>query len=429
MTGERKEFMLEASKNQATELEEFIRSLKLPEKTANWVFEMPRRKARTEATSLRGSFFKMLFHYLEQHAQEEGITLQYPARPELFTVQIPLLSELIISVQYLENQVYDGKGGLLKDGILHHRRTSANVQASHLLKDYVYDYIDGIADEGTRLHQRLTHSTRLIFQAVTLGQHWEDEYACFDYLYNGFTDYPTAPDNIESLIDHDLVADLWARFQRWGLPEWQSAYCHFYLRRISLTNATLFAQLAALILELTGYDGKEKERVVKFCRKFSLLHQLCNDVCDVVPASRGHETVQKNANDAYADLRKGCPTLPILFLAREKSESDFVEFQSVIDQDNVQEEIFEILAPVGSQYFIKLIQEGHDDLCKRYLHKNSDKLQESVRLISNNRYYREFWIKHREIKKEKRLIETNLPSSAYFHHEKSTLCCAKEKRT
>lgn len=353
MTGERKKFMLEALKNQATELEEFIRSLKLPEKTANWVFDMPRRKARTEATSLRGSFFKMLFHYLEQHAQDEGITLQYPARPELFTVQIPLLSELIISVQYLENQVYDGKGGLLEGGILHHRRTSANVQASHLLKDYVYDYIDRIANKGTRLHKRLTHTTRRIFQAVTLGQHWEDEYARFDYLYKGFTDYPTAPDNIESLIDHDLVADLWARFQRWGLPEWQSAYCHFYLRRISLTNATLFAQLAALMINLTGYNGREKERVVKFCKGFGLMSQLVNDIGDCVPATRGVGTVHKDADDAFADMRKGSPTLPSLFLAMKRPYSYFRLARKTICRDEVQEYLFRELTPLMYRRLMK----------------------------------------------------------------------------
>jgi hypothetical protein len=357
MTDERKKFMLEASRNQATELEGFIKALKLPKETEDFIFEMPLRKVQNESGSLRGSFFKMLFHYLEQQAQMEGIELRYPDRPMLFTVQIPLLSELIISVQYLENQVYDGKGGLLREGTLDHKKVSANVQASHLLKDYVYDYIEVIAKGDPLLLDALRQTTSLIFKSVALGQRWEDTYARFDYLYSGFTEYPLAPPDIEAPIDEALVADLWTRFQQWGLPDWQAPYCRFYLRRISLTNATLFRQTALLLFELTGYEGKEKEKMMKFCTGFALMAQLVNDMGDCVPASRGVGTIHKNPEDAFADLRKGAPTLPTLLLGSVRPKEYFDLMQKRIETAEIQEAVLEDLKPLMYSKRIKKLSE------------------------------------------------------------------------
>ena len=403
MTEERKLSMLEASRNLATELERFVGTLKLPQYLADWIFEMPRRKIENEKAGIRGSFVKMVFLYLQKQAELEGITLRMPGPPDLFTVRLPLIAELIISAQYLGNQVFDGKGGLQKKGKWDHSRIHENIQASHYLKDDTYRYIAETAGNDLVLRNVLDGTVRRIFQSVDIGQLWETRYSTFENLYSGFETLPHAGMEQESLIDEKLITDLWQRFQAWGLPDWQASFAHFYLRRMTLTNAVLFRLMAEAVMDLTHYHGRERDNLLKFCTGFGLMAQLVNDIADCVPASRDLYTVHKIPEDAYADLRKGNPTLPMLFLAAAaKSKIDFRKLMKLARENEGQERVFEGLASIGSRKFIKMTDEFGKTL-REYLNNSNPyyaAIESFCGVSNNNKFYREYWIKHRENKRK-----------------------------
>jgi Polyprenyl synthetase len=352
------------------ELKRVITKLQLHPETEAILFRMP--KHRSKAVTIRGFFAHMIYEYTREQARTENLSLLPPAkRVTLFHTQIPFLIECVMSVQYLENQVLDGKDGVLTERGLEHQKIIENLCAFSFLKDFLYRYIEKDL-KGLNLRQRsmVAKTVRRMCQYVTLGQVAEKTYATHENFRRGFETLPTQSTEIEAFIDHDLIEDFWQRLRQAGIKDELESYTKFYLRRVWLTNVALFVLTTEMICALMGYEGEEVGNLRRFAIDYAYISQLMNDLCDFVPAYSNKGTATKRPEDAFSDLRNGNITLPLIFLASTDCVFDTKQLAENIYTEAKQNEVFKLIRPICFFEVVPFLQAFANDSVSRLNGKN-----------------------------------------------------------
>ena len=230
-----------------------------------------------------------------------------------FTAQLPFLAEGIIAVQYYENQVLDGKGGLYAKGRYDMSKINRNVIAGHYVKDFLYHYIEEriFPDDCTAYRLTMKKVTR-IFQMADLGQAFQGKWGTYAMINNIPKDLFITSE-ADDIIDEKIIDSYWRIIQSEGLSIDKEVFVRHHLRRIYLTSGVLFRLFSELIMDLLGYYGKERPAILQFATQLGLTGQIVNDINDFVPAECGLQSVSKTPNDAFADIRNDNITLPLLF--------------------------------------------------------------------------------------------------------------------
>ena len=101
------------------------------------IFELVRK--RMGGAPLRAYFVQKIF---DIHSSLSVFSSFYPLSKnkdiqKLGRIQIPFIFEMVISIQYLHNQILDKKANILT-----HDDVNRNLLAANLLKDLLYQYID-----------------------------------------------------------------------------------------------------------------------------------------------------------------------------------------------------------------------------------------------------------------------------------------------
>ena len=233
---------------------------------------------------------------------------------KLLNAQLPFIFEVVISIQYLHNQILDGKAGVVTP-----ERIAENLLSANLLKEQLYRYINQELPEWAR--QKVEKSIRRCFEYVDIGQLLELK----ANRYNSFIEKNITPQDIlPTSVLNDIKLDSIATFInkiKADLPVFLHQQLEVYFHRIYLTCAALFVEITTLIGELLQLPAKKLNPHLQFSATYGLMRQLVNDNADWLPSQLGLSTHDKAPNDGFSDLRNGTLTLPLIFFIAEHKKS------------------------------------------------------------------------------------------------------------
>ncbi|GJM34068.1 MAG: hypothetical protein DHS20C18_30690 [Saprospiraceae bacterium] len=266
---------------------------------------------RIEGTPIRAFFVHKIYEEIKA-VHKRGLAFPKSRLKEtLFTQQLPLLFEGIISVQYLHNQILDQKHGVRSSA-----KIADNLLRANLLKDYLYEYVAAYIDPS--VEKKVTACLRQAFRYVDIGQQMEKQWN----TYEMFTHPENIPDTVlapevEQFIALEELTPFRAALQK-ELPREKWEFADLYLQRIYLTCGALFILAVELITDLLGTPPSTSQRLKRFAVCYGLMRQLINDNADVVPSSLGLSTLNKFPEDAFSDIRNRNITLPLILHLSEQ---------------------------------------------------------------------------------------------------------------
>lgn len=313
MIPERKEQMTKMRNRLSAELKARTEHLQLNTHLKGVIFPLLRQ--RMKSMGVRSFFVYGVAQYTAECAEKEGLELLGKPDSNLFNTQLPFLAEGIIAVQYYENQILDGKGGLYQDGEYRMERIHNNVIAGHFVKDFLYQYVEDamFPDDDDAAYRSTMRQLRRIFQLVDLGQAFQDKWGTFEALKSSKKSMIHISAEAEAYIKTEIIAQYWSAVKKQGMQEDMRIFTENYLRRISITSGALFALMAELVMDLLGYNGRERENIIQFGIHIGMTGQIVNDINDMVPKDYKQSTVSKIPEDAFADIRNNNVTLPLIF--------------------------------------------------------------------------------------------------------------------
>ncbi|MCB0594500.1 MAG: polyprenyl synthetase family protein [Lewinellaceae bacterium] len=383
--------MKRTRENLQAELKGVLADLTLQQEWEDIVFALP--KAKFKHISVRGSFAAAVYEYIEAQAAEEGINLQSPSSEKLFDTELPFIAEMVITIQYLENHILDGKDGVNPQKGLDWQAIKNKLLASHFLKDFLYGYVrNRVFPQPCRERDILLECLRRMFQFTEEGQFAEKRWSSLENVQNGIQGLPSWSSELEQYIDYKLINQLWGYFHEYGMDANRESFARFYLKRMYCTNALFFMLLATCVMDLAGYAGMQRENLKRFATGFGMIGQMVNDITDYLPASFGQATVAKTPEDAYSDLRNHNFTLPFLFAANDLSIVGPLRAQNLYAQ-KVQHTWFEWVRPACLNTAIPMLRIFAKDISK-YLgvgkSKTTIQLSDFTNVLYNKRYFRPF---------------------------------------
>lgn len=350
------------------ELNEVLENLKLHEAWKEVVFELPRRKFNE--IDVRSSFSAAVYEYITARAEEEKCELRGERSEELFYTQLPFIAEMVITIQYLENHILDGKDGVKPARGLQWNLIKDKLLASHFLKDMLYGYVrEKVFPKSLRKRDILEACMRRMFQVTEEGQWAERHWSNLQNVQHGISHMPEWSAEVEALVDYDLIEQLFQCCRKYGLLPARESFARFYLKRIFCTNAAFFSLLAECVMDIAGFKGRrweqERKNIKRFASGYGMIGQMLNDIADYVPASCGQTSVAKTVEDAYSDLRNGNFTLPFLFAVR-----DFEDVKAMLARDLYDDKV--------QQQFLKWVKPGCWYEAIRVLRVSSEKMKQLI---------------------------------------------------
>ncbi len=268
---------------------------------------------------------------------------------KLFNAQLPFIFEVVISIQYLHNQILDGKAGVITP-----ERIAENLLSANLLKEQLYRYINQELPKWA--YQKVEKSVRKCFEYVDIGQFLELK----ANRYNSFIEKNNSPQEIlPAAVLNDIKLDSIATFInkiKADLPSFLHQQLDVYFHRIYLTCATLFVEATTLIGELLQLPAKKLNPHLQFSATYGLMRQLVNDNADWLPSRFGLSTHDKAVNDGFSDLRNGTLTLPLIFFIAEHKKSFLHDILSKNKNWSVAFENHAFETILGSQALYQSIQ-------------------------------------------------------------------------
>ena len=134
---------------------------------------------RLKGSSVRAYFMRKVSEYFIYQTGNKDI------HPEVFEIQLPFIWEVIIIIQYLQNQIYDGKFG-----VYHPVDVRNNIIAADKLKDLLSAYIDDHVRLDNATIKYLKKFVLKIFTHVNDGQAFESVYNTYKFFKDdGYLSY------------------------------------------------------------------------------------------------------------------------------------------------------------------------------------------------------------------------------------------------
>lgn len=340
-------------------------------------------KKRLESAPLRAYFITKLYAYLKACSDyHQQVKMDAAIADPLFTKKIPFVFEVIITIQYLHNQILDGKCGVVSGTKINDNLINAN-----LLKDLLYEYIEEEFDP--ELAYRITKTVREVFRLVDLGQQVEKNWNTYEFFN---TENTTIPDqNILDRLAPLNGLDIFLEKLKEDLPTEHWAFTRIYLQRIYLTCAALFEKALTLMLDLTDYQGSERESLQHFAVNYGIMRQLVNDNADYIPSFFQLSTKGKTPEDALSDLQNRNITLPLIFHLDTPVSSNMLDYLEGKTQEirSKEADVFEEM--LNSFALLKAIQNAKilGESAKSYLNPTNPAFQfiaDSCNIVQWNKF-------------------------------------------
>lgn len=268
------------------------------------------RKQRSLKAYFSFSIFKFLL------IKDKGLKVNDKS---LFSRKIPFIAELLMTIQYYDNQILDRKGGVVSDQAIIN-----NFKLSKLLRAALHDYLDDENIFELKTGKILKKWVFTILKQVDYGQLLEKNNNLFiNYktdLYgigsNNTNDY-----NIEKCLEKckkqilEIAPELKEKDQ----------FLTKYLDRVFWAGASMYPALVELILELLNIKGRDVfDNLYHFSGVLGITLQLVNDNTDNVTRKAFPRTVAKKSEDAFSDIRNQNITLPLL-IHLQKNSGKYIE--------------------------------------------------------------------------------------------------------
>jgi len=282
---------------------------------------------RMNDRGIRSLFVRLIYQYVKEQAEKEKIQLR-KIDETVFLEHLPFVAEAMIAVQYYENQILDGKGGLRDmQNNWNKAKIDHNLLAGHLIKDELYNFIeDKIFPKNSEDAKVVTKTVRRIFRYVDLGQEFQDQYGTLEAWQSDLHGYQSISLEIDAYADKKIINEFWESLKSIPGVSQKEWFVKNYLKRIYLTTGSLFLELARMVMDLVGYGGIQREKILKFAITHGILGQLVNDNNDIMLPEYNLATISKVPEDAFADLRNNNITLPlIIFLSNSKEDNPELE--------------------------------------------------------------------------------------------------------
>ncbi len=262
-------------------------------------------RSRLSDTPLRAYFAQKIFFIARDHLDrnKRHYRNQYE---KIFTVKTPFVFELVITIQYLHNQILDKKNGI--DTL---EKAAHNLLIANILKDSLYEYIE--AEFPEKMASALTKTVRNAFKMVDIGQIIEKKYNTYENFQQAdLMETYHLSDTIESTIDFSGIKPFTDQLYK-DLPRSYWEFTDLYLKRIYLTCAALFTSCTDFICSTLGVGKEHKKHLLQFATAYGMMRQIINDNADFVPSVYGLATLSKTADDAFSDLKNRNITLPLIY--------------------------------------------------------------------------------------------------------------------
>ena len=351
---------------------------------ADWVIDL--LQSKLAGRPIRAYFLAKTTNWLVQLQTpwQRVRTRVLPGYARLFSAQLPLIFEVVITVQYLHNQILDGKSG-----VTNRERISRNLLAANLLKEQLYRYIDQEVPAWAR--PATTQAVRTCFELVDQGQFLEQTQNIYAAYRDGQNNWQqTIPAAVLERVDLSAVGPFLEKLKS-DLPVMLHEQLEVYFHRMYLTCASLFVEAVQLLGRLLKLSAKQTKDVQQFSVCYGIMRQLVNDNADWIPTRFGLETKTKTAADSFSDLRNTTLTLPLFFYLAEGQGGKidyFLERQmcwSAAFEDAVFDEILESDALFKSVQNTRILAE----LALAYLpigEREADFLADSCEIVHWNKF-------------------------------------------
>ena len=288
---------------------------------ANYVFDLLRRKL--ERKPVRAYFTRKVSAYILHEAiifpsSDTTSKINHnPKMDEIFRKKFAFIVEVVIVIQYLHNQILDGKFGIKTE-----LKINRNLIASSILREILFRYIKKEVEpcfKDKKITETLYRFVAEMLLIVDLGQRLDKEFCNYEqYKKSSFPAYKEGGKFAKLIGNLACVKPLIEDLKK-QTPN-KEDFVDVYFKRIYLTNAILFVLMAELIGKITNYPANH---LMDFAVCYGLALTIVNDNADFVPleyieelAKSGKvkmDTVAKKTTDAYSDLRNKNITLPLIF--------------------------------------------------------------------------------------------------------------------
>lgn len=259
---------------------------------------------RTEKKPLRAYFLQKIGDYVI--ANEE---IMFDTNTQKLLTKLGFIIELIMVIQYLHNQILDGKAGVTSK-----EKIAQNLVAGNILRELLFDYITteiGKFDNNTAT--KTAECVARIFMYVDIGQMMEINYGHYNaYKENVFPEIDTNSQLNRFLDEHIVCVKKELAEIKAAIPE-KKQFIDLYFRRIFLINVSLFVFSTQLICDLLNSSSKKRDELLKFATTYSVALQIVNDITDIIPENKNQDTVGKEKDDAFSDLKNQNITLPFIY--------------------------------------------------------------------------------------------------------------------
>lgn len=319
-----------------------IQGLGLPKEIEALYHEVPEK--RLNSPTNRSFFVKKIAEYILMVSGHRDQWAKYESQ----IVQLALLAEITIAVQYYHNYIFDRKAGV--NTALAVRETLIK---GNLLKSWTFRYIEkSFTDENFR--KKVAAVIDNIFNDTDAGQYIEGRYGSYEAYINGRTNdmIPSFYEerDVDSTIVEQCVQLTLSKTE--GLSEPQEQFLRSYFLRVHLVSPSLYRGYAVLLNELLGCSEEERNKILQFASWYGVMMQVVNDNWDFVPGYLGHGTKAKNPEDMQSDLRNKNITLPLfLYLHRFPTETTIIrKYLNSLKEKKYSERreklVFEAILPV-----------------------------------------------------------------------------------
>ena len=325
MLKERLSGMLSVQKSLQIEFSEVCKRYSRGKQLDEVIFALPSKKL--EKIGVRGYFVRKVYDYIQAQAKLEDISLRSDLPSKWFDVSLPFLAEMIISLQYYHNQILDRKGGVTSPVAI-----NRNLIAANLLRSFINWYITDTFKEDLETMHAVQDTVEKILTCVDVGQFMDKNWGTYECFVNGLPEDTWLGEEIEEFIDVSVIDWIWEEIHKSGISVEHERFVRHYLKRIYLTNASLFVLMAKIIGNLLCYQMQNFKTISTFAGYAYIGLQIMNDNFDIVPP----KTIAKVPEDQFSDLRNQNVTLPWVYFFSSNFETSIYHLIEISKENSTQ---------------------------------------------------------------------------------------------
>ncbi len=366
------------------EFQKHVQDNMLPPELGEEVFDLP--KSRLNSHSNRSYFVKSIADYILRQQNREQEWEQY----EPLIVKLALCSEIMITVQYYHNYIFDGKAGVTTPLLIRETLIKAN-----LLKSWMFSYIDTAFSEHG-YNKLIRDEIDRAFNLTDIGQYIEGRYNSFEYYKrslnsNELIDYYEFENKIISIDWSVIYTCINLASERIKLDAAQQHFIKMYFLRLYLTGSALYASFSELLCMLFDTNIILSKRLSKFSNYYGIIIQGVNDNNDFVPSYMDQDTKAKFPQDQQSDIRNKNITLPLFISLIKYMKNNIIEINLNSSKcknysESTEEEIYRFIRPILLEYSISLVQDIAKETC--YFVLNDKNLSKLTDIAFDNRFYK-----------------------------------------